>query len=666
MKMIGLTLLCVLPAYQLVAGVSPVQKVLQMMEEMKRKASAEKEEEMKIFEKYEDWCKDVSTDKNHEIITSTDAIGRSESAIEKHSAAEVKLTDEIAATNADIAQWQGDHKAATEVRETEKADYDKTHTDYGESIDALDRAIIAIKKSQNNVPQAMMLLQKMAMHSRIPESGKSIIATLLESEEDDEQRPSAPQAAAYAPQSGGVIKMLEDLKEKFNEEQSALMKSEMEAKNKFDLLALSLTDQIKVATKEGKEKAGAKADCDQSAAEAQTSLDATTAAKAEDEKYLAELNARCELKADAFEARQKMRAEEIEALAKAIEIIGGKSVSGAADKHLPSLVTRKVHVSMAQLRAKATSGVQARAAELLSARAETLKSHDLLQLSARVAADPMAKVIRMIEEMIQKLTDEANAEAEHKGWCDEELKQNKLTRDEKTEGVNMLTSSVDQLGATIDKLTGNINDNQAEVVELDNAVVEATEIRSQEKAKNLAAIADAKAAIEAVTMAMNVLKEFYGKAAEAKSFVQGPEDDEPAFATEPYKGNQGGKGGIIGMMEVISTDFARVEADTTADEAQSAKDHKEFLDESSTNKALKEKDSLDKSRERTAKEGELGRTQTDLMDTQKELSAAQEYFDVLKPDCIEEGLSFEERTQQREAEIESLKEAYKILDSDLA
>ena len=43
------------------------------------------------------------------------------------------LTDEIAAIDAQIDEHKKDMKAATEIRESEKADYLKTHTDYSES-----------------------------------------------------------------------------------------------------------------------------------------------------------------------------------------------------------------------------------------------------------------------------------------------------------------------------------------------------------------------------------------------------------------------------------------------------------------------------------------------------------------------------------------------------
>merc|ERR1719326_1267374 len=156
----------------------------------------------------------------------------------------------------------------------------------------------------------------------------------------------------------------------------------------------------------------------------------------------------------------------------------------------------------------------------------------------------------MIKDMVVKLMEEANEEAEHKGWCDTELSTNEQTRKQKTQAVEVLHAEIDQLEASVAKLTQEITDLSAAVAELDTAVAEATKIREDEKAKNTVTIKDAQDAETATAQALSVLREFYAKAGDAPSFVQQPE----VFDT-PYQGMQAESGGVVGMLEVIQSDF---------------------------------------------------------------------------------------------------------------
>ena len=61
--------------------------------------------------------------------------------ISKHTADAAQLGKEIGEHDADISTWNGDHKAAAQVRTIEKTDYDALHKDYSESVDALERAV---------------------------------------------------------------------------------------------------------------------------------------------------------------------------------------------------------------------------------------------------------------------------------------------------------------------------------------------------------------------------------------------------------------------------------------------------------------------------------------------------------------------------------------------
>merc|ERR1719310_2666776 len=109
----------------------------------------------------------------------------------------------------------------------------------------------------------------------------------------------------------------------------------------------------------------------------------------------------------------------------------------------------------------------------------------------------------------------------------------------------------------------------------------------------------------------------------------------PAMETGGYTGM--GNGGVMGMLEVIESDFARLLAETTADEQENAAEYE----------AVKETDSKSKTGEKTRKESALASAQKDLASTKEELKAAMDYYEKLKPSCVDAGISYEERVAKR-------------------
>merc|ERR1719375_2984658 len=265
----------------------------------------------------------------------------------------------------------------------------------------------------------------------------------------------------------------------------------------------------------------------------------------------------------------------------------------------------------------------------------------------------------MIKDLIVKLMEEANGEAEQKGWCDDELATNEQTRREKTEAVETLHAEIDELEASIAKLTDDIADLSQAVADLDAAVAKATEIREAEKAKNTVVIKDAKEAQVAVAAALKTLKDFYEKAGQATSLVQAPE-----IFDEPYKGMQSESGGVVGMIEVIASDFARLEAETASAEEENTKEYDQFMSDSNTDKTQKNTDIDNKTLKKQGDSQTLEEKKSDLAGTQKELDSGLQYYEKLKPQCIDSGISYEDRVARRKEEIASLQQALAILEGD--
>merc|ERR1711869_42022 len=108
----------------------------------------------------------------------------------------------------------------------------------------------------------------------------------------------------------------------------------------------------------------------------------------------------------------------------------------------------------------------------------------------------------------------------------------------------------------------------------------------EEKAKNAETIKDAQEAQKAVEQALGVLKDFYEKAGDATALMQ-QQPTAPEIFDKPYKGMSGENGGVVGMLEVIESDFARLEADTKTAEEESQAEYDKFMTDSEVDKAQK-------------------------------------------------------------------------------
>jgi len=241
--------------------VTPVQKVVQLMEGMLEKGKKEKHDEQVQFAAYKQFCDDTSVEKTRAIAEANEQIDTLKADIQSYTAKAALLTKEIAGLDEDISIWEGDIKAATNVREIEKNDYDVLHKDYSESVDALGRAIAVLKKQTGDKKQASFVqVAALKELTLIPaEAKKTIDAFLQDAEPTEGLAVSAPEANAYEFQSSGVVEMLEKLNDKFIDERTALEKEEMNSKHAYDMLMQDLNAQIAQATQDRDEKAESKA-----------------------------------------------------------------------------------------------------------------------------------------------------------------------------------------------------------------------------------------------------------------------------------------------------------------------------------------------------------------------------------------------------------------------
>jgi len=651
-RMAKLLITLALAACCTAAAVTPVQKVLEMMSEMKTKGEAMMEDEAKTYKTYAEWVDDQSRELGFEIKTGLSDIDKLSAAAVKADNDVTQLGDAVGNLESELDSTASAKQEATDLRNEQHAEYSKISTDYAESVDALERAIQTMESKNYNVSEAEALLQKMA----IAKPGmQRVLAAFIQAGQQESKQASmgGPAVAAYEFQSGGIVALLESFLKKFKGELDEVESEESNEAHNYDNEMIHMTNTIDYTEKEIEEKSTLKAKRASESASAKSDLASTKKDLADDKKTLADMKTTFAAKSDQFKQNQVVRTDELEAVSKAIEIISDPSVSGSYGKHV-NFAQQKP--SLLQLRS-ARSRVSARQqlATFLQKKASLLSSEALKNLAAQVQveANPFDKVVGMIKDLVAKLKEEAAAEAEHKAWCDEQLHDNKIKREKKTAKVNKLTATIEALTEDIATMGKKIATLSKEQADLTTAMSEATAQRSSEKKTNTATMQDAKAGEEAVKSALVVLKESYSSQG---SFLQ----QVPEMAA--YKGMSSAKGGVVGMLEVIVSDFVRLFADTKSSEDAAAGEYNEFMSDAKASKKTKHDLEFKTKLKKDQAQFDNGNLKKDQKSTQEELDKALAYQQHLKPVCLEVHVSYEERVARRKEEIAALKEAYSILD----
>merc|ERR1719359_2186847 len=162
----------------------------------------------------------------------------------------------------------------------------------------------------------------------------------------------------------------------------------------------------------------------------------------------------------------------------------------------------------------------------------------------------------MIQDLIEKLVAEAAAEADHKAWCDKETKTSQEKIADHTATLDGRDTRMDKAKAATEQLTESIAATQKALADIAKMQAEMDEMRAEQKAAFDKAKKDYSDGIEGLTMALQILRDYYAK---GESFVQQPTVTNHAKAT-------GASTGIIGLLEVAQSDFTKLLADAEVEE----------------------------------------------------------------------------------------------------
>lgn len=690
----------------LIAGVgalevTPIEKVITLLEEMKTEVEGEAASEATSYKEFACFCKDETAAKSDSVNKAHDKIDVLSADIAEKTQSKKKDSTELSDRKTKQEELAAELQATNVRCAKEKAAYEATAADLSKAISSLTNAIKAMKDSkpaaflQGSVHQDLMETLAMAdALSLVTSPKRKAVASMIQSEVKVD--PSDPE---YKYHSDDIISLCESLETDFKDQKQTLDDEYAKTKKSCDDLKASLKEEMtanddamkaleKNIDKLGKEIATARGDL----VESQEGLK-------DDELYLKDLTKRCEERANDWDQRSSMRNDEIQALSEALKVLQDdvkgaadevnkralliqnaralakqhaqevqkvQKVSGKAVKKPISFIQGSSQTNLFLARSSTMEERKDTALTLLKSEGQRLSSVVLTSLATKSAADPFKKVKGLIQKLIERLLAESRAEATKKGFCDTELGKARKERDFRFEETQDLSTDLETLEAKEDALTQEIKELKGEIDIMEKSLKESIEERKTTKAENMATIKTAKEGLEGVKEALVILKAFYKQAAKAVFIQASPVDEDTAGAgfSGSYKGKQSGSHAVIDLLETIASDFDRT-VRTTEESEHTAQ--RLFIEMEQTVKssigAKTTKKELD--------EQDLKTTQTNLKAKMEDLQSAQNLLDAavkeiegLKPTCIDTGMSYEERVAKREEEMAALKKALCILDED--
>merc|ERR550534_2716566 len=474
----------------------PVSKVITLLKDMLKQLEKEAEEDEEIYDKMACWCETNDKEKTKGIADAEAKIADLTTKIEELTASSSRLGAEIKNLEKEVAQNQEALDKATAIREKQLAEFNAEEKDLLESISALKAAIVVLSKHHGGaltqLPRSHMLSVAATIQHRLQTHASLLQGVLTPSEKrlaaafaqspEDYFDAKATFRQSYAPQSGEIFGILKQMKATFEENLSQSQKEEMANQKAYEDLKAAKEDEIAAGQAQIDTKTQELADTDEKNAQAKEDIEDTRNPLAADEQFLMMLKEKCSMTDKEWEARQKTRQEEMEAVSKALAILSGD------DAH--DLFTRTFNPALLQKDAAENVARQAKASKLLSAVAAKFHNPRLSTLAYQVRLDAFTRVKKAIDDMIAQLLQEKTDEIKHKDFCTEEFNQNQLQTEKKEREKTDIIGKIETLEMDIKALTEAIEGLKAEIAEMQVQLKRAGEDREKENKEFQMTVAD--------------------------------------------------------------------------------------------------------------------------------------------------------------------------------
>jgi len=655
-------------------------KVVRLLQDMQAELEHEVADDKAVHEKLGCWCQENEQEKSKAIATNEAKEAELESFLAEAAARmkekQAKRDESLDEVNRNFDALQ----KAQALRMKEAKAFQDEEVDLQGASQACSQALVVLKEyhaSPSDLAQVRTVAQRLQQAQVLDLAKRSANAPedsqlkVLQSFLVQSQTPSflsvpaGGRYASYAPQSGEIYGILDQMREEFDGDLEEARKKEKQAIAQFLELKTAKEAEIQAGRTLVAKLDGEIADLKVRHAEAFEELENTQAQLALDRTFLANLKKKCSESEAEFEARVKDRMEEIAAVADTINILNTdaafETFGDTAFLQMSSM-TAVQNTQDKQQRLRKVSSILQKAAIGLS-------SPELSLLAASAQNDAFAKVKEMIDKMIVQLTTQQSDESKHRDWCIKEMHSNERSTAEASDKRDSLETRTGDLERSIEYLKKEIEATTAAVAEMQVEMKRASETREGENAAFQETVNDQR-------MTQIILQKAIARMQEVYSFVQDDADQPGAphiqtsgTHTDPGNGparfnsyeKSAAGGRVVALLQQVHKDSKKMENDAMAGDLDAQSAYEIFMQDSNKAIAAYNKKVVDmKGAIATSKE-ELGLANSDLKATLHELKNLHAELGDLKESCDFIIKTFDDRQAARSDEIDALKQAKAIL-----
>lgn len=632
----------------------PTTKVISLLKGMQKEVEADGKVDDRIYDKFSCWCSANRKEKGESIKKAEAEVKVLKSRLESLLSKSQRLKKESENLEDEIAAKEASKQKATVLRNEQHEEYVSDKQRLSSDISAVENGITQLgedteasatflqkQKMETFKPKLLQILKQRS--SRISDTDRDLLESFLQ---------EGPTSG-----SGMILGTLDGLRDDMTKDLKQLESTEASEKSSYEDLASAIDEEIKASTKQLENKKTAMVDNFEERVHTKETIKDTAASAASDKEFLADMEQKCADMDSQWEERSKTRAEEIEAISKAIETLDAEDAHAAFfNSFSPSFM----QVS------KAARQHRQLAAETLE---DTGRKYDarLVTLALQAKIDGFTKVKKAMDDMVTALKKEQQDEVEQKRYCVKSFKKNDRHTIEKTADKKELEAKEGSIGAQISELEEQINTVNSEMAELKKQLEVAGKNREEEHAEYEKMVPEQTETQRLLKQALEVLGKFYKQQAAALVEIhahpmgskQLASEDAPAgFKT--FRANSQGFG-IMNMIQGLIADSKAAVAQAGREEASSLKDFESFKKETDASLEKKGNALADKQGQKAKAEKNKVQTRRTREGVESDLKNLGQTKDGLHDSCDFLTANFDVRQAARTEEMESVAKAKAIL-----